>query len=227
MQTEAFENWRELIEDKGVFIFKDAFKDDFIDGFCLVHDEFPIIYLNNSRPYVRQIFSLFHELGHLLLGKNGVTHRTNPADGKVEAFCNQFASEFLVPSDDLTTRLNFSVYDDKAIKSLANYYKVSRPVILLKLVDRGILTQSDYRKMTGQWNQESERHMEKKADSKPQGGGNYYNTHAAYLGAKFMELAFGKYRQGHCSIEQLAEHLNVKAKNLQGLEECLSKRIPR
>ena len=56
---------RASIEDKGIFVFKDAFRDDSVDGFCLVHEQFPVIYLNNSRSAVRQIFSLFHELAHL------------------------------------------------------------------------------------------------------------------------------------------------------------------
>ena len=46
--TEAFEIWRDCIEDRGIFVFKDAFQDEFVDGFSLVHDEFPVIYLNNS-----------------------------------------------------------------------------------------------------------------------------------------------------------------------------------
>ena len=45
---EALENWRDHVEEKGVFVFKDAFQDDFIDGFCLFHEQFPVIYLNNS-----------------------------------------------------------------------------------------------------------------------------------------------------------------------------------
>ena len=32
----ALENWRNHIQDKGVFVFKDAFRDDLVDGFCLV-----------------------------------------------------------------------------------------------------------------------------------------------------------------------------------------------
>ena len=47
--SEAFDNWRDSVEENGIFVFKDAFKDDSVDGFCLVHDEFPVIYLNNSR----------------------------------------------------------------------------------------------------------------------------------------------------------------------------------
>ena len=176
---------------------------------------------------MRQIFSLFHELGHLLLGENGITRRTNSISGTIEAFCNQFASECLVPSDDLETQLNFSIYDDNRIEALANRYKVSRPVILLKLVNRGILTQEYYNEWVGRWNREHERYIETGTSGKRLSGGNYHNTHAVYLGYRFIDLAFSKYRQGHCSIEQLAEYLNTKVKHLPELENRLSKRALR
>lgn len=223
----ALENWRDCIEEAGIFIFKEAFQDDSVDGFCLIHDEFPVIYLNNSRPSVRQIFSLFHELGHLLLGENDITRGISRKRGKVERFCDEFAAEFLVPSDDLETRLNFSVYDDDTIETLANYYKVSRLVILLKLVNQGIFTRENYWQKINQWTKEHEHRIEKKTDDKKQSGGSYYNTRATYLGYRFMELAFGKYRDGHCSVEQLAEHLNVKVKHLPQLEDRLLKRVLR
>ena len=222
---EALENWREGVEEKGIFIFKDAFRDDSVDGFCLVHEQFPVVYLNNSRSSVRQIFSLFHELAHLLLGENGITRGINPVGEQIEVFCNQFAAEFLVPSDDLETRFNDSLYDDIAIEELAVYYKVSRPVILLKLVNRGIFTSEDYRQKTAQWTEEYESRLEGRMGGESSGGGNYYNTYALYLGYRFMELAFSRYHQGQCSMEELADHLSVKAKNLPRLEDCLLRKI--
>ena len=224
---EALENWREQVEEKGIFIFKDAFRDDSVDGFCLVHEQFPVIYLNNSRSSVRQIFSLFHELAHLLLGENGITRGINPVGEQIEVFCNQFAAEFLVPSGDLETRFNDSLHDDNAIEELAGYYKVSRPVILLKLVNRGVFTADDYRQKTAQWTEEYESRLEGRAGGEYLGGGNYYNTPAVYLGYRFMELAFSRYHQGQCSIEELADHLNIKVKNLPRLEDCLLRKIIR
>ena len=162
---EALTNWRDHIEEVGIFIFKEAFQNDSIDGFCLVHDEFPVIYLNNSRQPVRQIFSLFHELAHLLLGENDITSGISQGDGEVEVFCNQFAAEFLVPSDDLENRLNFSVYDDDAIEELANHYKVSRPVILLNLINKGIFTQKNYWEKINQWTEEHEHRTKSSAGS--------------------------------------------------------------
>lgn len=212
----ALENWQDIVDREGIFVFKAAFRDDSVDGFCITHEEFPVIYLNNSSPLVRQIFSLFHELAHLLLGKDGITRGNRMhGGGAVEHFCNQFASEFLVPDSDLETRLTFSAYDDDAIETLANQYKVSRPIILLKLVNRGILTREDSVERTEAWGAAYEAHKGK------EGGGSYYNTRAAYLGYRFMELAFSKYHQGQCSIEQLAEHLDVKVEDLPELENNL------
>ena len=217
---EALENWRESVEEKGIFVFKEAFEGDSVDGFCLIHEQFPVIYLNNSSRFVRQIFSLFHELAHLLLGENGITRNANPVDRDIEDFCNQFAADFLVPSVDLDPLLNYPVYNDAVIKELARHYKVSRPLILLKLVNRDIFTYDDYWRKTEQWTKEHQTRAKKGA------GGDYYNTRAVYLGYRFMELAFSRYHQGQCSMEELANHLNVKAKNLPGLEDCLLRKNP-
>ena len=50
---------------------QEVFQAEGLFGFCLQDDEFPIIYLNNSAAKSRQIFSLFHELAHLLLRTSG------------------------------------------------------------------------------------------------------------------------------------------------------------
>lgn len=225
--TKALEIWRDRVQDKGVFVLKDAFQDEFVDGFSLVHDQFPVIYLNNSRPHVRQIFSLFHELAHVLLRRNGVTRGVKIGGAEIERFCNRFAAEFLVPSSDLETRLNFPDYEDATIERLASHYKVSRPVILLKLIDRRLLKPLDFKQKTKKWKESYEFNLEKTGESKKIGGGDYYNTRAVYLGYRFLELAFSRYHQGGCSIEELAEHLHVKVKNLPGLEDRLLRKATR
>ena len=239
----ALENWRDIVDREGIFVFKAAFRDDSVDGFCVAHEEFPVIYLNNSSPPVRQIFSLFHELAHLLLGENGITRGDFSRGDDIEDFCSQFAAEFLVPALDLDTRFIFPVYDDDAIETLANQYKVSRSVILLKLVDRGILTQDDYAQKIEGWTAERGAYKKKKSagempmlmssgpepsfhkwkdvGAKTSGRRRSHKTRATYLGYRFMKLAFSKYHQGQCSIEQLAEHLEVKVEDLPELEKSL------
>ncbi len=69
----ALKHWRQVIEDAGVFVFKASFKQKDISGICLKDEQFPIIYLNNSTTKTRQIFSLLHELSHILLNVNGLS----------------------------------------------------------------------------------------------------------------------------------------------------------
>jgi len=69
---EALKQWRDKIEAVGVFVFKDTFKQKEVSGFCIYDNQFPIIYINNSTAKTRQIFTLFHELAHLLLHKNAI-----------------------------------------------------------------------------------------------------------------------------------------------------------
>ena len=219
----ALENWRNHIQDKGVFVFKDAFRDDLVDGFCLLHYEFPIIYLNNSRPSLIQVFSLIHELGHILIGKNGITPdiagtiKTESAE--LEIFCNQFAHEFLVPTKDFKKRLNFSEYNDEVIQELAKFYKVSHHVILLKLIKIGILPQKIYNQKVRKWAEQHEYFKQKEGSNREIGGADYYNTQLSYLGHKYTRLAFEKYHQELISFEKLADYLNVKAKHLIELEK--------
>ena len=108
---DALKLWRRAIEAHGIFVFKDSFKQGDISGFCLRHDEFPIILINNSTTKTRQTFSLLHELVHLLFNRSGISRFDNagldelpPQDRAIERFCNSVAAEILVPPRVLPLR---------------------------------------------------------------------------------------------------------------------------
>jgi hypothetical protein len=42
--NQAFKAWRDVLEDDGLFIFMEAFKDDRFSGFCLHGQIFRVIY---------------------------------------------------------------------------------------------------------------------------------------------------------------------------------------
>lgn len=225
---EAFHAWRKAFEDCGVFVFKEAFKDDAFSGFCFYDDRFPLIYVNNSKPDTRQVFTLFHELSHLLLGTGGVDTPIEDyieflqGDNKrIEVLCNSFAGAFLVPDDDFNHQLtNLSIDDmtimvaqSATIKDLADRYSVSREVILRKLYDRNLVTQQFYEQTVEQWRKEAKHRTGK--------GGDYYRTKGVYLGERYIELVFSRLYQNRISIEQLSDYLGVKAKSVPGMEALL------
>lgn len=150
--NEALQNWRMLLQEKGIFIFKRSFKQRDVSGFCLVEEEFPVIYLNNSIAESRQIFTMFHELAHILLRMSGITKQNDRYIEKlsgtfkaVEVFSNQFAAECLVPPEDFEQWIRAKQFDDESIGNIANRYHVSREVILRKLLDRVLLAESTMR----------------------------------------------------------------------------------
>ena len=158
---EALKYWRKVVESVGIFIFKNAFKQNDISGFSLFDHEFTIIYLNNTNSFTRQIFTIFHELYHLLLCRNGITKnnqdyfsKLNALDLKIETQCNEFASEILVPSFDFNRRIYSKEINEGLIDQLAKLYSVSREVILRRFLNLDLVTTANYREMAYKWNQE-------------------------------------------------------------------------
>lgn len=219
--TNALRNWRNVVEANGIFIFKRSFKQGDISGFCITDDQFPVIYLNNSTTKSRQIFSIFHELAHILLGTSGITKISETYIGyltgkarSVEIFCNHFAGEFLVPSGDFDLNLNLDLPIERTINKLSRRYSVSREVILRKLHDRNLISSTDYQNFVDQWLSDYEAIKSSKGR-----GGNYYATQATYFGEKFLNLVFSKYYSGNLSIQQVADYMNIKAKSVAGIEQ--------
>jgi Zn-dependent peptidase ImmA (M78 family) len=216
----AFRAWRHALENSGIFTFKNSFKDRFISGFCLLHPQFPIIVVNNSNSFSRQIFTLMHELGHIIFKVNGITdiedryiEYMDDQDKSLEENCNKLASEVLVPSDVFKNDIP-QKFDPEIVPLLAEKYSVSREVILRKFLDNDVISTEYYSLKSSEWNSDFLRGKERK-------GGDWYLTQLSYLGEGFTRLAFEYYHSGLLSIEQLGQHLNMNSKNLEKLESYM------
>ena len=217
-QETALKKWRSAVEEAGIFIFKRSFKQREISGFCLIDIEFPIIYLNNSTEKSRQIFTIFHELAHILLQTNGITKSDdryiNSLKGEnkyIEIFCNKFAAEFLLPNHVFSEIIRETIVNvndnDKIISKISSDYKVSREVVLRKLLDNNLISQKEYTLKVREWYSEQ---VGKSQDKNKKSGGDYYANQATYLGENYLKLVFNKYYQGQYDIERVADYLNIK-----------------
>jgi Zn-dependent peptidase ImmA (M78 family) len=219
----AFKAWRRHIEKSGIFTFKDSFKDRFISGFCMIHEKYPIIFINNSNSWSRQIFTLLHELCHIIFNVNGITDIDDSyidymtsKEKLIEIKCNKLASEILVPIKYFENEIaSIESVDEQIIENIAEKYSVSREVILRRLLDYKIIDNSYYKEKSSKWNQDYLRTKDKRH------GGNYYFTKLAYLGEGYTRLAFQNYYQGRIDKIQLSTHLNIKARYIDKLENRL------
>ena len=217
----ALKRWREAVEACGVFVFKAPFKQKEISGFCLLDADFPLIYLNNGTSKTRQIFSLLHELAHLLLNVNGISKfeasyisRLPAAERRIEQFCNKVAAEMLIPSDDFGQQIaglprNAESSQDQLYANLASRYGVSREAILRRLLDLERVSQSFYEQKAKFW----------AGQKKVASGGDWYASQNVYLSDRFAREVVGRHYRNQISVEQASEYLGIKAKNFAGLEQ--------
>ncbi len=216
---EALKKWREAVANIGVYAFKDSFKQRNYCGFCLYDDEFPIIYINNTTAENRQIFSIFHELAHLIFHTSGIdvvdenyVNRLPNNAQKIEIICNRFAGKFLVPDVAFKSESANMHINRDTVSLLADKFNVSRHVIYRKYLEAGMISDREYNSAI--------KELEKQPIKKG-GGGDYYNTTMTYLGRPYVRLAFEGYYQGRFDKVQLADYLNVKPINVIGIEERL------
>lgn len=220
--SKALDSWRNILTEHGIFIFKDAFKSENFSGFCLYDNKFPIIYINNSASKTRQIFTMFHELGHLLFHTSGINtekdkfiNNLEANQKKIEVFCNKFSGAFLVPDNDFEKSISSINIDKENIDKLSKKYSVSREVILRKFLDQNLISQSCYNKKSKEW-----------ATPNPDrgSGGNYYFIQINYLGDSYINLALAKCHRNQINVEQASDYLNIKPKNFTKFEDNFIRR---
>jgi Zn-dependent peptidase ImmA (M78 family)/transcriptional regulator with XRE-family HTH domain len=213
---EALKEWRQALYRVGIFVFKDAFREESFSGFSLFDDVFPIIYVNNSAAKTGQIFTLFHELGHLLFHTSGIdplddqyVERLPDRPRHIEVLCNRFAAQFLLPEKAFEEAFAGQRPTEETAEMLAGRFHVSREFIFRKFLDRNLITREEYGRAARGW-----------AAQKQEGsGGNPYRSKLAYLGRDYVALAFNQYHQNRIDETQLGEYLDMKPKNVGTLEE--------
>lgn len=220
-EDSSLKNWRKAIEDRGVFVFKESFEQKDISGFCLADVQFPVVYLNNSTTKTRQLFSLLHELVHLLLSVNGLSKFDKqyiehlPAQEKqIEQFCNAIAAEVLIPSFDFQQQASNLPADierasEEQISGLAARYGVSREAILRRFLDQDRVSEAFYKQKAEIW----------AAQKKKGTRGNWYATQNVYLSERFAKEVVSRHYKNQLSVEQAADLLGIKPKSFAGLEQ--------
>ena len=236
---QAFKEWRRKLENIGIWVFKESFGEKNYSGFCLYDEHLPVIYIstNAGKDKVteqsgkiakqRQIFTLFHELGHLLIGKGGIDFRDNVETKftgryrQEEVFCNAFAGEFLVPDESIVIS---DVPSDSEISNYAHQYRVSREVILRKYLNKKLVTQSFYDEKKKMWEQQWKDSENKKKELGDKGNMvSYYATHKSNLGDKYLTIAFQEHYRRRINEDQLADYLEIKVKSIPRIEGYILK----
>ena len=146
---DALEVLRDLTEEAGVMV---AFSgivggrtDRKLDpaefqGIALVDEYAPLVFINAADFKEVQIYTLVHELVHLLIGESGLCSFGNLVsnDHEVEQFCHEVAMEFLVPKHELRDFWPKAASQPDPFKAAGQRFKVGSLVCARRAVDLGL-----------------------------------------------------------------------------------------
>jgi len=202
-EYESLHFWRDCIEARGIFVFQVSIPKAEMRGCSIWYSPLPVIMMNaKDSPYGR-VFTMAHELTHLMLRSAGLCDLGN---NQIEEFCNAAAGEALVPSELLSresiVRGNSSVrWSDEDLNSLSSRYSVSTHVILRRLLSLGRTTQDFYRFKTDEW---------KKVTKTAKGFAPVPLKAVAASGKTFVRLVLDSYHQNRISSTDAAQYLGAK-----------------
>lgn len=157
-----FKRLRDAAEDIGIFVLvlgdlgshHHSIPASVFRGFAFADPVAPFVVINAKDAKAARAFTLLHELVHILLGQTGVSGTVSTAapeteDARIERFCNDVASEFLLPNEAYRQGIPTFGADDLeaarfAIERIATRWSVSEPMVAYRLNREGDLSTGAY-----------------------------------------------------------------------------------
>jgi len=235
--NEAFAYLRDCIEEAGVFLlllgnlgsYHTNISIEVFRGFALADHLAPLIVINDSDARAAWSFTAFHELVHLWLGVTGVSG-TNESQNTIERFCNDVASEILLPEAELAQltelRNTDSAKADATISTFARQRNISRSMIAYKLFRKRIIDHDLWNSLTkrfdDQWREQKRQESEKNKEL--EGGPNYYVVRRHRIGQALLGLVRRSLDDGTITYTKAGLVLGVKPGSVAPLLKAGEKR---
>lgn len=212
----AFSNWRDALEDSGILVFQTAgVAISEARGFSIAVQPLPVISVNGRDSYTGRTFTLMHELAHLALRQGGICDLD---DHGLEALCNAIAGSLLVPREAILSRPEIrseatTIWPDETIQRLARDFRVSREVIVRRLLTLGKTTTAFYEKKRRQY----------AAEIKPKssGGPPPPALAVARAGRFFSGVVVRSYKEGRITSADASDFLSLKLRHLPEVMKSL------
>ena len=222
--TDALSHMREQADSAGVLVVFSGIvgnnthrklDTDEFQGFALVDEFAPLVFVNSADFQAAQMFTLAHELAHLLVGESGVTSFDNhqPPDHETEQSCNQIAAEFFVPEEELRAIWPAAKNVNNPYQVIARRFKVStlvaaRRALDLNLIDLATFLDFYEESKATVW-------LRKQPTST---GGDFWNTQRWRIGPRFGAAVARATKEGRLLYQE--------AYGLTGLNRVTFEKLP-
>lgn len=217
--------WKEIVSQLGILVFEtEKVERTEISGLAIYQNNYPIILLNGSDNFNRRIFTLFHEITHLMLGESAICDLDK--HNKIEAFCNKVAGEFLVPSEYLSQEPILSKskeWNERELGSLSHNYGVSKQTILLRLFSLNKIKKKNFKKfykLLELKNEEKEENKRNKS-KKQKGSMAPADKKIKYEGKSYSRLIVSAYENKIISPITFSRYMNLPVTDIENLLDKL------
>ena len=191
-------------------------------GFALVDEYAPLVFVNNADFKAAQMFTLAHELAHLFVGEAGVSALAfllSEEQHSVEQFCNRTAAEFLVSESGLRDFWSSAVGTDDPYQQIARHFKVSRIVAARRALDLGLIERDAFFHFYHQ--HEAQGAPAPRADD----SGNFWNTQRWRIGPRFAAAVARAVRAGRLPYREAYALTGLSGDTFANMPEKMGVRL--
>lgn len=229
--TDAMDRWKRSVESLGILVFQMPMPLEEARAFSFTDGGLPVIVINTKDALKARVFSLFHELGHILLNEGGICdpskfggEESSKKVRSIEAFCNFFAGAVLIPRESLLCHRSivgkapYYEWPERTLGTISNDFKVSKEVVLRRLLIAGLTSREFYSLKHNEWMRK-----EKKPDS-AKGKGIKRDIPKECLqrnGAPLTSLVLDSYRNDRITTSDVADYLGIRVKHIPRIERLL------
>ncbi len=174
-------------------------------GYAIYDEYAPLIFINSKDTSENgKIFTLLHELAHILLKHSGVS--SYDFELEEEYRCNNIAGEILMPTESFKSKWNKHDSIQVNIENLKNDFKMASP---LAIATKALLTQLiDYKEYEDFKKSQIEQFSKTKSSSK---GGNYYSNVIASNSKNFTKSVIADTLNGYETYREALKLLDIKS----------------
>ena len=223
--NDALDAYIDKIESLGVAVFQLSLTQDNLRGFSIVDEAIPIIGVKRGgESATAKIFTLFHELGHIILNEGGLCDLSESTTQQVEQWCNSFAAEILIPATELL-KLDIvvdhktrgeTVWSKNDLITIGNYFHAGHLAILRSLLVNDLTTQAYYQEKHVAWNKPSF------GRAKIPEGRNIPKETIKEKGRTYLRLAFQAFDLNKIDLKDLSDFLGVRLSYIPKTRQLLN-----
>jgi len=229
-----FSQWITLIEVKTILVTQaTGISLEEMRGCSISEEPFPTILLNANDSPNGRLFTLIHELAHILLHAGGICDQEDRfvedsgEKERIERFCNALAAAVLIPraqlfKDRRVVRAAPSTrWSEREIAEFSTRFGVSREALILRLVELKRASWDLYFELRPRYERA---HEETKQDASGTGFFSPYQRKIRDFGRRYTISVLNAYHREDITGLDLANYLDMRLNHVPQLEERLGVR---